>query len=153
MSNAVPLFGVENEEDLFEPMLEEPRQYISFKDLEGVVGFQSCKETQNTEELRRILWEHGADISKQFYLKKCLHRPRTSHLPFDGIRVEFVERVDRDWLVNGAPSIEAQLFTKDKSLAAELMSLDPRNSVSKKRSGYEDEVGTSGVAVFEEDCV
>lgn len=152
MSNAVSLFGVENE-DLFEPMLEPPHQYLSFKDLEGVIGFQTCKETQDKDLLESILWTYGADISKPYIIRKVLHRPRTSKEVYDGFRVEFTERLDKEYLLSGMASIEAQLFTKDKSLAAELMSLDPRNSVSKKRSGYEDEVGTSGVAVFDEDCV
>jgi len=149
MSNAVSLFGVENEEDLFEENIEDPKNYLSFYDLEGVVGFQSCKETRSKEELERILWEHGADISKPYQLRFCTHRPRTSNIPYTGLRVEFTERTDKEHLLSGIASLEAQLFTKDKSLVAELLSLDPRNARANKRSGYEDEVGCS-VDVFDE---
>lgn len=154
MSNAVSLFGVEKNSSLFEPMIEPPSNFLSFKDLEGVVGFMSCKETQDKSELDRILWENGADITKEYLIRKVPHRPRTSNLIYDGFRVEFTERTDKDWLVNGAPSLEAQMFTKDLSLRLELCRLDPRNSVSKKRSGFEDEAGCS-VEVFDggEDCV
>ncbi len=151
MSNAVSLFGVENKEDLFEPHIEPPHQYLSFEDLKGVVGFQTAKETQDKELLDSILWNYGVDISKPYIIRKTLHRPRTSNKVFDGMRFEFTERVDRDWLVNGAPSLEAQLFTKDKSLAAELMSLDPRNAANKKKDFTED--SECSVEVYDEDCV
>ena len=151
MSNAVSLFGVVNEEELFEPHIEPPCNFLSVKDLEGVVGFMSCKETQDKQELERILWENGADITKPYLLRKVLHRPRTSNIIYDGMRFEFSERTDRDWIVNGAPSLEAQLFTKDKSLAAELMSLDPRNAANKKKDFTED--SECSVEVYDEDWV
>lgn len=153
MSNAVSLFGVESEVDLFEESIEDPKNYLSFFDLQGVVGFQSCKETQNKQELERILWDHGADISKPYQLRFCTHRPRTSNIPYTGMRIEYTERTDKEHLLSGIASLEAKLFTKDKSLRDALADLDPRTARANKRSGYEDEVGTSGVAVFDEGCV
>lgn len=152
MSNAVSLFGVENQEELFEPHIEPPHQYLSFKDLEGVIGFQTAKETQDKELLESILWTYGADTTKPYIVRKTLHRPRTSKEVYDGFRVEFTERLDKEYLLSGMASIEAQLFTKDKSLAAELMSLDPRNARANKRSGFEDEVECS-VEVYDGGCV
>lgn len=138
---AVPLFGVVGG-DVKMIELEDVNQYLSFKDLEGVVGFTSCKETQNKEELERILWEHGADITKPFYIRKCAHRPRTSNIPYDGFRVEFSERLDEAWLRGGAASEEAKLFTTDASLSEMLSSLDPRNARNIKRD-YDEDVAVS----------
>ena len=148
MSNAVSLFGVENAEDLFEENIEDPKQYLSFFDLLGVVGFQSCKETQDKKELERTLWEHGADISKPYQIRFCTHRPRTSNIPYTGFRIEFTERTDKEHLLSGIASLESKLFTKDKSLRDALADLDPRNARANKRSGFEDEAGCS-VEVFD----
>lgn len=147
MSNAVSLFGVEKE-DLFEPHIEPPHQYLSFKDLEGVVGFQTAKETQDKELLESILWTYGADVTKPYVIRKTLHRPRTSKEVYDGFRVEFTERLDKDYLLSGMASLEAQLFTKDKSLTAELLSLDPRNAANKKKDFTED--SECSIEVFDE---
>jgi hypothetical protein len=151
MSNAVSLFGVAKEEELFEPHIEPPHQYLSFKDLEGVIGFQTSKETQNKELFESIIWTYGADTTKPYIIRKVLHRPRTSKEVYDGFRVEFTERLDKEYLLSGMASIEAQLFTKDKSLAAELMSLDPRNAANKKKDFTED--SECSVEVYEDDCI
>lgn len=152
MSNVVSLFGVVNNSSLFEPHIEPPCNFLSFKDLEGVVGFMSCKETQDKSELERILWENGADITKEYLIRKVPHRSRTSNQIYDGFRVEFTERTDRGWLLNGAPSLEAQMFTKDLSLRLELCRLDPRNAANKKKDFTED--SECSVEVFDEgDCV
>lgn len=136
-NNVVSLYGVENG-DLFEGLIEQPQNYLSFFDLKGVVGFKSCKETQNKEELERILWTHGADISKPYTIKYCLHKPRTSQLPYEGFRIDFTERLDREHLLSGIASLEAKLFTKDASLRDALAELDPRNARNIKRDYSED---------------
>jgi hypothetical protein len=148
-NKVVSLYGVENEDSkLIE--LEPPIQYLSFYDLDGVVGFSSAKSTQNKEMLEDILWRHGADISKPYYIKKCLHRPRTSNQPYDGFRIEFTERTDKEYLLSGIASHEAQIFTTDQSLADELASLDPRNARNKKRDFDEDAPCGVDVNEFEE---
>lgn len=118
--------------------IEPPINHLSFADLDKVVGFKSAKETNNVEELSRILFENGADITKPWIVRKCLHRARTSNNTVDGFRVEFTERRDKNWLVDGSPSLEAQLYTKDESLAEVLASLDPTNARNKKRDYDED---------------
>jgi hypothetical protein len=151
MSNAVSLFGVENKEDLFEENIEDPKNYLSFFDLQGVVGFQSCKETQDKGRLEEILWSHGADISKPYQIRFCTHRPRTSNIPYTGMRIEYTERTDKEHLLSGIASIEAQLFTKDKSLRDALAALDPRNAANKKKDFTED--SECSVEVYDGGCV
>lgn len=138
-NSVVSLYGVENGDTKL-VLLEEPTNYLSFYDLEGVVGFSYAKATNNKEELERILWEHGANIGKPYYINKVSHRPRTSNKPYHGFRVEFTERLDKEWLISGAASLEAKLFTTDKSLADELASLDPRNHRHTKRDFTEDAI-------------
>ena len=120
----VQVFGLK-ENEIF-PSLELPINYLSFYDLDKVVGFMSCKENQDKEEFERILFENGIDTSKKYYIEKCLHRPRTSNIPYDGFRVVAKERTDLEWRLSGAASLEAKLFTDDKSLMDELLSLDGR---------------------------
>ena len=118
--------------------IEPPINHLSFADLDKVVGFKSAKETNNVGELSRILFENGADMTKPWIVRKCLHRARTSNEVVDGFRVEFTERTDLDFRLTGAASLEAQLYTKDESLAEVLASLDPTNARNKKREYDED---------------
>ena len=134
----VQVFGLK-ENEIF-PSLELPINYLSFYDLDKVVGFMSCKENQDKEEFERILFENGIDTSKKYYIEKCLHRPRTSNIPYDGFRVVAKERTDLTWRLSGAASLEAKLFTEDKSLRDALLDLDPRNHRHLKRD-VDDEIG------------
>src|SRR5690606_33033656 len=96
--------------DLFDEhlnIIEPPQNYLSFKDLEAVVGFRSSLMTENIQEFERILHENGADIYKPYNVIKCLHRPRTDNKPYDGFRVEFTERTDKEWRSSGVASLEA----------------------------------------------
>ncbi len=113
------------ENEIF-PAIESPVQYLSFADLDGVLGFMSCKENQDKDLFEEILWKHGLDITSKYYIEKCLHRPRTKKEVFDGFRVVAKERTDLEWRLSGAASLEAKLFTDDKSLMDELLSLDGR---------------------------
>lgn len=122
----IPLLGFK--EDEVEPVIQQPISFLSFFDLDRVVGFKSCKEEENIVELQRILFENGADISKPYLIRKCQHRPRTSNIIYDGFRVEFSERTDLAWRLSGAATFEALIYTDDESLRKELRSLDPRNA-------------------------
>lgn len=103
--------------------------YLSFKDLENVVGFKSAKETNNQQELERILYENGADISKPYSIEYNIHRPRTSNIPYEGLRVNFIERTDDAWIATGAATLDAVIAnSKDDSLIDELLSLNPHNT-------------------------
>jgi len=152
MSERIPVYGVENsEKELI--VIEAPQNYLSFYDLEGVVGFMSCKENQDKVELERILWENGADISKPYSLSYVLHRPRTSNIPYHGFRVDYSERTDKEWLLSGAASEEAKLHTLDIHMQIELLRLDPRNAVHKKRGVDEDVECSVDISNIEGDCV
>ena len=134
----VQVFGLK-ENEIF-PAIKSPVQYLSFADLDGVLGFMSCKENQDKDLFEEILWKHGLDITSKYYIEKCLHRPRTKKEVFDGFRVVAKERTDLEWRLSGAASLEAKLFTEDKSLMDELLSLDPRNHRHLKRD-VDDEIG------------
>lgn len=108
-----------------------PVNYLSFKDLEQVVGFKSAKETNNKAEFERILFENGADITKSYKIEQCLHRPRTSNIAYEGLRVVFQERLDQDWIKGKGASLDAIVESHgDISLVRELQSLNPRNDNS-----------------------
>jgi hypothetical protein len=100
--------------------------YLSFKDLEGVIGFQSAKENNDVQELERILYEHGADITQPYKIEFVNHRPRTSNIPYEGLRVSYMERLDPSWIASGAASLNAIIEShSDRSLVKELHSLNP----------------------------
>ena len=120
----INMFGIEGINDKI-VNVNEPVQYLSFADLDKVVGFKSCKETNNKEEFLRIIYKNGADITKPFFIEKVNHRMRTSNDVVDGLRVVFTERTDQPWRLSGACSTEAYLFTEDGDLRSELNSLDP----------------------------
>ena len=126
---------------------------LSFYDLLQYPLFKMAAKQNDEGLMKEIFYQAGMDTSKEFELVEVLHRPVSSKEPWFGLRVQGDERLDKEWLSAGCASFEAKTYTSDASLRSALASLDPRNSVSKKRSGYEDEVGTSGVEVYDEDCV
>lgn len=112
--------------------------YLSFKDLEGVIGFQSAKETNNIQEFERILFEHGVDVSLPYTIEYSTHRPRTSNIPYEGLRVSFSERIDPSWIASGAASLNAIIESNsDRSLVNELHSLNPEG---RSRSVFENDL-------------
>jgi hypothetical protein len=115
-------------------IIEPPQNYLSFYDLQGVVGFSSALMTQNTQEFERILFENGADTSKPYNVVNCTHRPRTSNKPYEGFRIEFTERTDKAWRDTGAASLEAWVFSgNDKSLHQELRNMSRERNHSVER--------------------
>lgn len=126
---------------------------LSFYDLLQYPLFKMAAKQNDEGLMKEIFYQAGMDTSKEFELVEVLHRPVSSKEPWFGLRVQGDERLDKEWLSAGCASFEAKTYTPDTSLRQALASLDPRNSVSKKRSGYEDEVGTSGVVVLDEECV
>lgn len=128
---------------------------LSFYDLLQYPLFKMAARQNDEGLMKEIFYQAGMDTSKKFEIVEVLHRPLTTTDAWFGLRVQGEERLDKEHLNSGIATLEAQMFTKDLSLRLELCRLDPRNCVSKKRSGYEDEVGTSGVEVYDggEDCV
>ena len=153
-NNIIPMFGVTGVKDNWVE-IKSPQQYLSFHDLNQVVGFKSAKETGDKKELERILWESGVDITKPYKMEKCHHRPRTSNKPYFGFRFVFTERCDLPWRHSGACSMEAYCYSEDSSLTRELLSLDPR-AARKRHDAFEDEVETGldlNLLEAGEDCV
>lgn len=90
----------------------------------------------DTDTFRRILWENGCDIDKPFKLVRCNHRPRTSNIPYDGFKIDFSERTDKEWIDSGAASLNAYAYSAgNKDLVADLLNLNPENQ---KKYYYED---------------
>lgn len=121
-----------------EPKVEikQPSQYLSFYELMKVDGFSSSIMKDDTTTFRRILWENGCDIDKPFKLVKCVHRPRTSNEPYEGFKIDYSERVDKEWIDSGAASLNAYAYSAKKGdLVSELLNLDPNNQ---KKYYYED---------------
>ena len=151
MFKDIPIYGISNEEDeMRKEAVEAPIQYLSFFDLDKVVGFKSCKENNDLAELNRILYENGIDVFKEYFIEKCIHRPRTSNTPYDGFRVVGTERTDRSWRMSGACSMEAYCYVEDESLKEELLGLNPDNYAIRE----EERVCGVDVDLYDEgDCV
>lgn len=123
--------------------LKDPTNWLSFKDLNKLPDFRLAIMRQDQESFERILYENGADLSYGYNVVKCLHRPRTENMPYDGFRVEFVERLDSDWVKSGAASEEAMYASQRDFLKGELETLNPwangNNTVNEWMSEGEDE--------------
>lgn len=126
---------------------------VSFYDLLQYPLFKMAAKQDDKELMKKIFHEAGIDTSKEFELVEVLHRPVTSKEPWYGLRVEGFERLDKEYLASGLASFEAKTYTKDASLRLDLLRLDPRNSVHKKKPVDEDV--ECSVEVFDagEDCV
>ncbi len=123
--------------DIFDEQLniiEPPQQYLSFRDLEKVVGFRSALMTQDIKEFERILSENGADLSKPYNVVKCVHRPRTENTEYNGFMVQFTEKTSREWLNTGAASLEAWVYSgNDSSMWQELRGMSRERNKSVER--------------------
>lgn len=125
---------------------------VSFYDLLQIPLFKMAAKQDDKELMKKIFWEAGIDTTQEFELRDCLHRPLTTKQAWQGLRVEGVERLDKEYLQSPLASFEAKTYTKDASLRRELNSLDPRNAVHKKRGVDED--SECSVEVFDEgDCI
>jgi len=126
---------------------------LSFYDLLQYPLFKMAAKQDDKGLMNTIFYEAGIDTSKEFELVEVLHRPVSSKEPWFGLRVQGEERLDKLWLESGVASLEAKLFTKDKSLRDTLASLDPRNAINKKKDFTEDV--ECGVEVFDagEECI
>lgn len=124
---------------------------LSFYDLLQYPLFKMAAKQNDEYLMKEILYQAGMDTSKEFEIVEVLHRPLTTNDAWFGLRVQGEERLDKEHLNSGIATLEAQLFTKDKSLAAELLSLDPRNAANKKKDFTED--SECSVEVYDEDCI
>jgi hypothetical protein len=124
---------------------------LSFYDLLQFPLFKVAAKQDDKGLMKTIFYEAGIDTSKEFELVEVLHRPASSKEPWFGLRVQGEERLDKVWLESGVASLEAKLFTKDKSLRDTLASLDPRNAANKKKDFTDD--SECSVEVYDEDCI
>lgn len=100
---------------------------LSFFDLLQYPLFKMAARLDDTKLMKTIFYEAGLDVSKGFEIIERLHRPVTSNQPWKGLRVEGFERLDRDYIQNMRPSLDAVIASSgDESLIAELRSLNPQ---------------------------
>lgn len=111
--------------------IHHPQQYLSFFDLQRLPEFNSVLMKEDIITFERLLYENGADIDKGYYVRDCIHRPRTSNEIYYGFRVEFSERCDSQWLASGAASEDAMYHSVDKDMLDELIALDPHKAKKK----------------------
>jgi len=83
-------------------------QYLSFVDVENVVGFQEAWKAQDKEKVESILFSLGVDLENGYEVEVNTHRTRISQQIEYGPRFSFSERKDKIWQQTGM-SIEDQI--------------------------------------------
>ena len=100
---------------------------LSVFDLMQIPRFKEASKLNDTKIIEEVLWENGLDVKQAYVTNHCLHRTLSSKIPFEGIRFEGQERLDRLWIKSGAASLDAIIHSsRDESLVEELRSLNPR---------------------------
>lgn len=93
---------------------------LSFSDLMMIDEFKVAVKDNDQEKIRRILFENGMEVSKNYEVRVCNHRTLTNK-EFNGPRFEGEERLDDVWIKSGAASLEATIESvKDASVRYDL---------------------------------
>lgn len=101
-------------------------QYLSFVDVENVVGFQEAWKSQDKEKVDAILYSLGVDLENGYEVEVNTHRTRISQQVEYGPRFSFTERTDKEWQKTGM-SIEDQIANcSDISLQMMLQGMSKR---------------------------
>lgn len=101
-------------------------QYLSFVDVENVVGFQEAWKAQDKEKVDAILYSLGVDLENGYEVEVNTHRTRISQQVEYGPRFSFSERTDKEWQKTGM-SIEDQIANcSDISLQMMLQGMSKR---------------------------
>lgn len=101
-------------------------QYLSFVDVENVVGFQEAWKAQDKEKVEAILFSLGVDLENGYEIEINTHRTRISQQIEYGPRFSFSERKDKIWQQTGM-SIEDQIANcSDISLQIMLKGMSKR---------------------------
>lgn len=101
-------------------------QYLSFVDVENVVGFQEAWKAQDKEKVEAILYSLGVDLENGYEVEVNTHRTRISQQIEYGPRFSFSERKDKVWQKTGM-SIEDQIANcSDISLQIMLKGMSKR---------------------------
>lgn len=101
-------------------------QYLSFVDVESVIGFQEAWKAQDKEKVDAILYSLGVDLENGYEVEVNTHRTRISQQVEYGPRFSFTERTDKEWQKTGM-SIEDQIANcSDISLQIMLQGMSKR---------------------------
>lgn len=101
-------------------------QYLSFVDVENVVGFQEAWKAQDKEKVDAVLYSLGVDLENGYEVEVNTHRTRISQQVEYGPRFSFSERRDQEWQKTGM-SIEDQIANcSDISLQIMLKGMSKR---------------------------
>ena len=105
---------------------------ISFYDLKHTPGAIGIMTRNIKEEVDALLWQFGFDTKYGVDFVERTHRALTTNQPITGVRIEGVERQDREWLESGLASTEAKIEScKDKTLRDELLKLNKTGTSDK----------------------
>lgn len=99
---------------------------LSFIDLaKSVPGSIAIMQRNDKKEVDNLLWQFGFDTFTGYEFVECNHRALTTNQPIFGVRIEGVERGDKEWLESGLASTDAKIEScKDKTLREELLKLN-----------------------------
>lgn len=105
---------------------------ISFYDLKHTPGAIGIMQRNDKKEVDALLWQFGFNTKVGIDLVECHHRALTTNQPIFGVRIEGVERHDKEWLSSGLASTEAQIeAVKDKTMRDELIKMNKTGSSDK----------------------
>lgn len=106
---------------------------ISLFDLMSDPLVKKVIKEENKEELNKILYKLGFDITQEIEYVDCFHRPLTQkgNDPVYGTMIMGEERRDPVWLQSGNASWEQRIaMTEDANLRFELRSMGCQGSVT-----------------------
>lgn len=106
---------------------------ISLFDLMTDNAARKAIKEENKEELNKILFNLGFDITQEIEYIDCLHRPLTQkgNDPVYGTMIVASERSDSEWMRSGNASWEQRVaLTDDPNLRFELRSMGSQGSVT-----------------------
>lgn len=93
--------------------LDSPTTYLSFVDMALVDGFLDCLKNKDKDAFEAIMYKHGANIHKPYYVVHCKHRSRISNAIYDNYVLRAEERLDNEWLKHGAATLDAWVASTD----------------------------------------
>lgn len=101
-------------------------QYLSFVDVENVLGFQEAWKAQDKEKVDAILYSLGVDLQNGYEVEVNTHRTRLSKQVEYGPRFSFSERKDKEWERLGMSTEDMIANCSDISLQMMLQGMSKR---------------------------
>lgn len=97
---------------------------LSMYDLFSCAEFKNAHHSEDWEEVGKLLFSVGVDLSKGLYIVNRLHRPLCQiEIVFGGVLL-YIERLDAEWIKSGAASMEAVVkSTGDYTVRADIMKM------------------------------